>query len=148
MIGAGRDDLLIDQTHSLAWDGEPDRTPDLLGIDHVVDPDHTPVEPDQGSARVAWVDQRIGLDHVVDWHLVRRQHRPVQTTHDAECQAAFKSVRTADRHDLLSFSDVRKGSKRQGSGRLSSDREERHVRALVTQSDRSFVLGVVIEAYA
>ena len=77
-----------------------------LGLDLRVDADHPPVRVDQRTARVAWVDRRVGLDHVVDREVVGRLDLALQRGHDAGGDRAVEAERIADRDDRVTHLDL------------------------------------------
>src|SRR6185295_9613098 len=66
------------------------------GRDLGVDPDHLPGRVDERAARVARVDRRVGLQHVVDLEVVGRLDRALYGRDDAGGEGAFETEGIAD----------------------------------------------------
>ena len=75
------------------------------GLDLGVDPDHLPGGVEQRTARVAGVDRRIGLQHVVDREAVGRRYLALQRGDDAGREGAFEVERVADREHRIADLD-------------------------------------------
>ena len=77
------------------------------GLDLGVDPDHFAGRVDQRAARVAGVDRRVGLDHVVDREPVGRLDLALQGGDDAAGDGAVEAERVADRDHRVADFDLR-----------------------------------------
>ena len=103
---AGRDELGDDLLDGVGRDGEADA--DVAGralrrCDLRVDADHLGAVVQQRAARVAAVDRRVGLDHVIDGIAVRRGDRALlDSADDPGSRRAREPERVADRDDGVS----------------------------------------------
>src|SRR6266567_911101 len=61
-----------------------------------IDPDHFAARIDQLSARIAWIQRRIGLDDIVNEPAGVGPERPAQGANDASRDSALKTIRAAD----------------------------------------------------
>lgn len=106
-----------------------------------VDADESAVAVDQGSAGIARIDRRVGLDRIGDdrrpdgggGDTVLRRHRPVQRAHDAEGDRVREAQRVAERHHRLTHPHSLGVTELQGGevNRTVGDLDDRQVRGAV-----------------
>ena len=82
---------------------DPDGEAQALGRqDHRrVDADHLAARVGQWAARVARVDRRVGLNHLVEQAAVPRAERAAEGAHDARGHGALEAERVTDRDEEL-----------------------------------------------
>ena len=108
--------------------------------------DHAATAVDQRAARVARVDRRVGLDHVLDREAVGSLDLPLERAHDSRRDGAVEAERVSDRDHRVADPHVRGVAQCQRLERLlvGVDLEQRDVRGGVTADDLG-VVGLVVQ---
>ncbi len=94
--------LVFLQHRLSARDGHGETDPDtaLRSVNRRINADHIAVRIEQGTATIAGIDGRVGLDHTFEL-AVLGVDGAIERTYDPGCQRAFKLERVADGEHLL-----------------------------------------------
>ena len=102
-------DLFDDFASGIDRDGEADANVAVAAAASLnlgVDPDHFSSGINQGTARIAWVDRRVGLDHVRDREAIGGLDLALQGGDDASGDGPVEAEGVADRHHGVADLDL------------------------------------------